>query len=151
MFLRVDFEQLIESSFVCGVQELDTARVAERNAVLKADMLEAELEYYKTPKFVEMDMDALIQRSEEIAAVKVMYEAEISSRVKKLVKDSKPSVRYVLPECKVCYDEGMCVDTVLPCGHAFCSRCASKLVECPLCRCVARHTTFVFGIERSAC
>ena len=131
-------------------QELDAARVAERNAVLKAYLLEAKLEYFKTPKFVEMDIEVLIKRSDEIAAVKVMYEAEISSRVKKLLVKKEKSCCYILPECKVCYDEGMCVDTVLPCGHAFCSRCASKLVECPLCRCAVRHTTFVFGIERSA-
>ena len=129
-------------------QELDAARVAERNAVLKAYLLEAELEYFKTPKFVEMDIEVLIKRSDEIAAVKVMYEAEISSRVKKLLVKKEKSCCYVLPECKVCYDEGMCVDTVLPCGHMFCSRCASKLVECPMCRTVVTYTTFVFGIER---
>ena len=78
---------------MCGVQELDTARVAERNAVLKADRLEAELEYYKTPKFVEMDMEVLMHRSEEIAAIKVMYDMEISSRVKKLMVESRPTVR----------------------------------------------------------
>ena len=33
-------------------QELDAARVAERNAVLKANLLESELEYYKAPKFI---------------------------------------------------------------------------------------------------
>jgi hypothetical protein len=66
------------------------------------------------------------------------------------MKDAKKSTRYTLPECNVCDDDGMCVDTVLPCGHMFCSRCASKLVECPLCRTVVSYTTFVFGIERSA-
>jgi len=44
-------------------QELDASRVAERNAVLKAGLLESELEYYKTPQFVEMDTEVLIQRS----------------------------------------------------------------------------------------
>lgn len=136
---------------ICLPQELDASRVAERNAVLKADLLESELEYYKTPKFVEMDTAVLIQRSNEISAVKNMYEAEINGRIEKLVKqEPHSSGGYVLPGCKVCYDDGMCVDTVLPCGHMFCSRCASKLVECPLCRTVVSYTTFVFGIERSS-
>ena len=131
------------------LQDLDAARVAERNAVLNAGLLEAELEYFKAPKFVEMDDEVLIQRNNEIAAVKSLYEKEINSRVQKLlVKKEKSCGCYVLPECKVCYDEGMCVDTVLPCGHMFCSRCASKLVECPMCRTVVSYTTFVFGIER---
>jgi len=131
-------------------QELDASRVAERNAVLKADLLESELEYYKTPKFVEMDTKVLIQKSNEIEAVKCLYDAEIKSRVEKLLKkEPQSSGGYVLPGCKVCYDDGMCVDTVLPCGHMFCSRCASKLVGCPLCRTLVSYTTFVFGIERS--
>ena len=126
--------------------------MAERNAVLKADLLESELEYYKTPKFVEMDIEVLIKRSNEIAAVKCLYDAEIKSRVEKLLqKEPQSCGGYLLPGCKVCYDDSMCVDTVLPCGHMFCSRCASKLVECPLCRTVVSYTTFVFGIERSAC
>lgn len=131
------------------MQDLDAARVAERNAVLQAGILEAELEYFKAPKFVEMHDEVVIQRSNEIAAVKSLYEKEINSRVQKLmVKKEKSCSCYVLPECKVCYDEGMCVDTVLPCGHMFCSRCAGKLVECPLCRVEVTQTTFLFGIER---
>jgi hypothetical protein len=125
--------------------------VAERNAVLQAGLLEAELEYFKAPKFVEMDDEVVIQRSNEIAAVKSLYEKENNSRVQKLlVKKEKPYSCYVLPECKVCYDEGLCVDTALPCGHMFCSRCASKLVECPLCRTKVNHTIFLFGIERAS-
>ena len=132
-------------------QELDAARVAERNAVLKANLLESELEYYKAPKFIEMDTEKLVQMNDEIADVKALYEEEITARVEKLLmKDAKKSVRYTLPECNVCYDDTMCVDTVLPCGHMFCSRCASKLVECPMCRTVVSYTTFLFGIERSS-
>lgn len=134
-----------------GAQDLDAARVAERNAVVRAGILEAELEYFKAPKFVEMHDEVVIQRNNEMAAVKSLYEKEINSRVQKLlVKKEKSCGCYVLPECKVCYDEGMCVDTVLPCGHMFCSRCASKLVECPMCRTLVSYTTFVFGIERAS-
>lgn len=148
-FLENAFETFLVK--IALLQELDAARVAERNAVLRAGLLEAELEYYKGPKFVEMDDEVVIQRSNEIAAVKSLYEKEINSRVQKLlVKKEKSCGCYVLPECKVCYDEGMCVDTVLPCGHMFCSRCASKLVECPMCRTLVNYTTFVFGIERAS-
>ena len=77
--------------------------MAERNAVLKADLLEAELEYFKTPKFEEMDDEMVIQRSNEIAAIKSLYEKEINNRVQKLlVKKETPCSCYVLPECKVC-------------------------------------------------
>jgi hypothetical protein len=132
-------------------QELDAARVAERNAVLKANLLESELEYYKAPKFIEMDTEKLVQMNAEVADLKALYEEELTARVEKLLmKDTKKSVRYTLPECNVCYDDCMCVDTVLPCGHMFCSRCASKLVECLMCRTVVTHTTFLFGIERSS-
>ena len=55
--------------------------MAERNAVLRAGLLQAELEYFKAPKFVEMDDEVVIQRSNEIAAVKSLYEKEINSRV----------------------------------------------------------------------
>ena len=110
----------------------------------------AMVKHFKTPKFVEMDTELLIRRSDELAAVKVMYEAEISRRAKQLLVKKEKSCCYILPECKVCYDEGMCVvDTVLPCGHMFCSRCSSKLVECPMCSTVVTcRSTFVFGIER---
>jgi len=105
-------------------QELDAARVAERNIVLKANLLESELEYYKAPKFIEMDTEKLIEKNIEITDLKAMYEEEITARVEKLlVKDSKKNTRYTLPECNMCYDDGICVDTVLPCGHMFC-RCA---------------------------
>jgi len=82
-----------------------------------------------------------------------MYEAEISSRIEKLVKKEPQSFGgYVMPGCKVYYDDDMsAVDTVLPCAPMFCSRCAIKLVKCCLCRTVVSYTTFVLGIERSAC
>lgn len=132
-------------------QEVDAARVAERNAVLKANLLESQTEYYTAPKFIEMDTEKLIQMNTEIADLKALYEEELTARVEKLLtKDSKKRARYILPECNVCYDDTMCVDTVLPCGHMFCSRCASKLVECPMCRTVVSYTTFLFGIERSS-
>ena len=82
-------------------QELDAARVAERNAVLKANLLESELEYYKAPKFIEMDTEKLVQMNAEIADVKALYEEEITARVEKLLmKETKKSARYTLPECR---------------------------------------------------
>jgi hypothetical protein len=130
------------------MQELDAARVAERNAVLKAGLLESELEYFKSPKFLEMDDQVLVKRSNEIEAVKSLYDGEIKCRLERLMQKEKPAGRYALPECQVCYDETMCVDSVLPCGHMFCSRCAVRLIECPMCRTMVTYTTHVFGIER---
>lgn len=100
-------------------EDLDAARVAERNAVLNAGLLEAELEYFKAPKFVEMDDEVVIQRSNEIAAVKSLYEKEINSRVQKLlVKKEKPYSCYVLPECR-CAMMRACVSTQ-PCPVVTC-------------------------------
>jgi hypothetical protein len=74
---------------------LDAARVAERNAVLKANLLESEMEYYKAPKFIEMDTEKLIQMNTEIADLKALYEEEISARVEKLLMHCPP---YQIPK-----------------------------------------------------
>ena len=43
----------------------------------------------------------------------------------------------ILYQCKICYEN--IIDTVIPCGHVFCSKCAHSNKDgddliCPLCR-----------------
>lgn len=110
-------------------------------------MLDSELEFFKTPDFMEMDDGVLMSRSAEIGALKILYDKEISARVEKVMQGRK-SGGFVLPLCMVCQDESNCADTVLPCGHLHCSKCTNKLLECSLCRTLITHTTRLYGVER---
>lgn len=58
---------------------------------------------------------------------------EISKKKELLLKTDDE----ILYQCKICYEN--IIDTVIPCGHVFCSKCAHSNKDgedliCPLCR-----------------
>jgi hypothetical protein len=82
-----------------------------------------------------------LQNAIELVNSKFLFEkknlydlrSEISKRKELLLKTDDE----ILYQCKICYEN--IIDTVIPCGHVFCNKCAHSNKDgddliCPLCR-----------------
>lgn len=92
-----------------------------------------------------------LQGAIELLNSKFLYEkknlfdlrAQISKRKELLLKTDDE----ILYQCKICYEN--IIDTVIPCGHVFCNKCAHSCKDgndliCPLCRTIITRSKKIF-------
>jgi hypothetical protein len=92
-----------------------------------------------------------LQSAIELINAKFLYEKknltdlrkQIAKRKKILLKTDDE----ILYQCKICYED--IIDTVIPCGHVFCKKCAHSSKAgtdfiCPICRTIIKSSKKIY-------
>ena len=90
---------------------------------------------------------ALVRKEKALADKRIRKIAEVegeASDVEQFADDDPPPQpprhrpRQSVGDCVICYNPIRCVHVIIPCCHAFCADCVSRIVErgdaCPMCR-----------------
>ena len=92
-----------------------------------------------------------LQSAIELINAKFLYEKKNLSDLRNQITKRKELLLKtddeILYQCKICYED--IIDTVIPCGHVFCQKCAfSNKCEndfiCPICRTIITNSKKIF-------